>query len=425
MVLSNFLSFMTIFCCIITSLQSNTTDTYKTNLLKALWDLHQYHCGETATCGSSEHVEPSEFVIPVPCCIPCSCLPSCVKQRNCCPWSVNGTSEAPITTSGLDDVVQDDGINKTNDGFGSEVKTVNWNNTDETDDKQRVLDRVHRAITTEKTTKDSETVKMIDIIMPKEKCIRPQVIYKPNKYLDSQAYMMVVNCPEGFNDRLTIDRCIAGMDETSLLDAMPVTSRISGRTYKNKHCLICNEKIQPDHIVEWRCKIVTLGAERKFYFFTNPDKIAGMFIKSPQSFSNIHFVPVEEEMVRRCEAYDVISCNQTGVWDMYDELTESVCLDGYQLPIVSSINKQRLSFRNVGCLHCNVGRDLIVSELKCGYWKNPLGSASSFSVALNLKSTVPGSSNGITSATYIEQDVLQRFPHQSCQPGTLEIQVGI
>ena len=250
-----FLSFMTFICFTVTLLQANSTDFVNEALLTKLLYFHQYHCGDAATCGSSEHVEPSEFLIPVPCCIPCSCLPSCAEQQNCCPFPVNGTLTVPTTKSRMDTIVHENEAKMPNNGLGSVRKDMKtWNRTGENKAELEMgvfgIENI-----TEFSSRDSEVQKMIGIDSAKEKCTRPQAFYRPNIYLDSPAYMMVVTCPGGFKDKLIIAKCSAGMNGVELLDMIPVTSKLSGLTYQNKYCLICNEKFYTmvcRNCVQWR-----------------------------------------------------------------------------------------------------------------------------------------------------------------------------
>ena len=386
-------------------------------LLPKLRELHQYHCGETATCGSSEHMEPSKFAIPVPCCMPCSCLSSCVEQQNCCPWSVNGT------TSELDYPDQDKGESKTNDRLMLDDKDDNehWNHTGVKEEEQHALDRARFANSTELDTENFETSNLKE----HEICIRPQIIYRPNMYLDSEAYKVVVTCPDDFKDKVTIDRCTAELDELSLVDMIPVTSKLSGITYRNKDCLRCNENIQSKQITEWRAEIVSSSKEYNHVFFPNPETIIDIVIKRINGFTNIQFKPVEEKLSKRCVTYDIMSCNQTGLWDIYDALIEKVCLEGYQLPIISTIEKQTLLFKNIACLYCNFGEEMVGNRLICGYWKYKR--LPFFSLSLNLRSTISNSSNRsiLIPAPYIGEDILRRFPHSSCQRGMVYIHVSI
>ena len=217
-------------CTVLTEEQRNETNKESDALLSKLLYLHQDHCGETATCGSSEHVEPSEFVIPVSCCIPCSCLPSCMEQHNCCPWWVNGTRRVLLELHEQNNIVPEIGTNITNDRL---IPQGNDDITLTTNDNKTVIHGMDRASSENRTSEieaDSVALDSNAVKIPTTKCIRPQAIYKRNIYLDSPAYMMVVNCPDKFKDILISDKCTAGVHAASLLDMVPVTSKQSGLT---------------------------------------------------------------------------------------------------------------------------------------------------------------------------------------------------
>ena len=324
------------------TLKRNETDVDNNALLIKLSDLQRYHCGEVATCGSSEHVEPSEFLIPVHCCIPCSCLPSCVEQQNCCPVSVNGTHTVPMTTSGLDNIGIKSGTNTSNNGFILDRKTImSLNDTGDNKTNLHKLDKL-RIESRRQITKDSEGLDMNVLDITNEKCIRPQALYYSNRFMDSQAYMMVVYCPNEFRDKLTIDKCNARMDGAALLDMIPVTSKLSGLTYKNKHCLMCNEKLQAKQFIEWRVEIMSNGVHREHIFIPSLDFIVGTLIQKTMTFSNVHFILGDESLTIPCKAFDIIFSNETGLWDICNVKMEALCLDGYQLPIVSKIGRTLL-----------------------------------------------------------------------------------
>ena len=414
-------------CIAVKSLQTDTTDFDSNELLTKLLELHQYHCGETATCGSSEHVEPSKFArIPGPCCIPCSCLQSCTEQQNCCPFAVNETLETPTTVPQLETSDQDNGINETNNGsiFVSN-DIAGWDKSDENKTDQRTSIRFPIANGTEQNAVGPEVLKLKEMIKEKERCIRPQVLYKPNKYIDSPAYMMVVDCPREFEDKLIIDKCNDGTDDVKLLDMIPVTSEASGLTYKNKYCFMCNEKLQLDLIKEWTVEIISDTSIRALKFFPTPDLI----LDSIPRFSNIHFVPEDEALTRRCESFDIIACNQTGLWDNYNKIIENLCLYGHQLPIISRIDNLPYTFGNIACFHCNTANDTRASRLSCGYYKR--NEHFRHSETLNLRSVFPGRINGrpLVTAPYIELDVLRQLDAQQplsyrhCSAGQLEILV--
>ena len=176
-------------CTDLTEEQSNETNKESDALLSKLLYLHQDLCGETATCGSSEHVEPSEFVIQVPCCLPCSCLPSCLEQHNCCPWSVNGTRRVPLELHGQNNIVPEIGTNITNDRL---IPQGNDDITLTTNDNKTVIHDLDRASSENPTSgfaADYVALNPNAVKIPTTKCIRPQAIDNRNIYLDSPAYM--------------------------------------------------------------------------------------------------------------------------------------------------------------------------------------------------------------------------------------------
>ena len=298
----------------------------------------------------------------------------------------------------------------------------------ETDDNKTDLDELDKLRIENSThiTKDSEGLDMNVFDITNVKCMRPQALYYPNRFLDSQAYMMVVHCPDEFRDKLTIDKCNAGMDGAALLDMIPVTSKLSGLTYKNKHCLMCNEKLQAEIFIEWRVEIVSNGVHREHFFFSSPDLIVEALIQKKMAFSNVNFKPGDESLTRPCEAFDIISCNETGLLDIYNEEMEALCLDGYQLAIISKIGEKPFTLKNIACLHCNTGSELSKERLSCEYWMNKLGLESSFSVKLNLRSLVSDDRNRkpVARAPYIEHDAIQQLSHRRCPAGKLYILVN-
>ena len=291
------------------------TDFDNNALLTKLLNLHQYHCGEATTCGISQHVEPSEIVLLVPCCIPCSCLSSCAEKQNCCLDSRNWTQTVP--TSGRGNTVPENDKNEADNGLIIERKDmVSWNRTDDNKPELhetevlRIENRTHSLL---QRTKYSVALKLNEIDRANETCTRAHVLYRPNLYMDYQAYMMIVTCAVGFADKLIVDKCNARMDDVELLNMIPVTSKHIGLTYNNKHCLMCNEKLQAKHMIEWSAEIVSSGARREHMFLPSPDTIVNNLIETVTTFSNMHFVPGHESLTRHCEANDIISCNQLGL----------------------------------------------------------------------------------------------------------------
>ena len=217
-------------------------------------------------------------------------------------------------------------------------------------------------------------------------CIRPQVFNTPNFYIDSQGYMMVKYC---FQGNEIVDECYDGHFTNDFSKTLPVTSRLTGLTYLNRFCFMCNEGDVINETVAdvWDVMIVHFDNNYDHRFILHPDEFIHHIRVSWKGYINIHFVPRIRNVTQQCEMYDVISCNQTGLWETYDKNVEMVCHNGHSLPILHRISSgyNKLRFKNIACVYCNVG-DSFNSDttLSCGY-RPTTTTSHSFSQTLNLR----------------------------------------
>ena len=331
----------------------------------------------------------------------------------------NGTVEEIGTNTNNNRIVpqEHDHITSTTNDYKRTTKNIQEQDESRSETKTRGI------------TASSEVLNSNAVDMPNTKCIRPQVLYEPNKFLDSPAYMMVVNCPDEFKDKLTNDKCTVGMYAAELLDMIPVTSKQSRLTYKNKYCLACNEKIQEDQLIEWRAEIVSYGVSRERIFFPSPDFIVDILTETQFNNRNVHFVPGDGNLTKSCNTvFDIVSCNQTGLWEVYDQSMETLCLEGFQLPVIDKIDQHRLIFKNIACLHCNTRRGLNEEKLNCVYFtrdRELTRLTRSFSVTLNLKISSSNNSNrSLVLAPYIENEALKHLPYRRCPAGKTYLMVS-
>ena len=59
----------------------------------------------------------------------------------------------------------------------------------------------------------------------------------------------------------------------------------------------------------------------------------------------------------------------TCLLDMYNETMKGACLNGPGLPIIQNVGGKRLLFKNIACLHCNMGADFTGNPNSCGYYE--------------------------------------------------------
>ena len=302
-------------------LHSDITKNETLQEMSLLLELHTNFCGEDVLCkNDSSFWESREEMIPVPCCVPCSCLPTCGDQMYCCP------------TFWKNEVLYDKrhGVR----GTPNEQMT---NHSDVTDDV------IARAEDNKDETIENSVPNSLD---PLTNCIRPQVLYELNRFLDSEAYEMVTTCPVWFKDVATIEKCHAGMDNENLLDMIPVTSTLTGMTYANKYCADCNgiSANATSKFRDWQPSLVAFGMVLRYRSFLRPELIIKEMKTIFQGSDNIHFIPDKTTTPVTCNAYDINLCNQTGLLDIYNETMKSTCENGPGLPIIQSIGSKRLLF---------------------------------------------------------------------------------
>ena len=227
-------------------------------------------------------------------------------------------------------------------------------------------------------------------------CVRPQIQREQNVYLDSLAYRMIGKCPAEQSDTTVDKQCQKGFSNVGFNNIVPVTSYASNMTYVNIHCLKCNENTSLEIKIKYWSPIITIESwGYTHHFFTDPQDTVSYLLKyeyfNGMKTGNIHFVPPNPELLQPCQQYDVTSCNETGLWDVYNKTTEELCLSGYSMPVIRrpSATGTALSFRNMACLYCNqpnesFGKLVIRKGSICLKRKTIFGPTPRFNMTLNV-----------------------------------------
>ena len=392
--------------------QSKSTNNGLDNEMVLLRELHAAFCGEDFLCknDSSYWETPGELVMPKPCCMPCSCSPTCGNRSDCCPaFRDNGTvDDARLETSGA-------------------THEYMTNQNDTTDDAI-----AHSEDISSGTFEDSDTTSLTT-------CVRPQVFYRPNHALDSEAYEMVATCPEWFKDVETIEKCHAGLHKAgpfdvelfdkNLVDMIPVTSILTGMTYANRYCSDCNGVSANGTLKfrDWQPALVAFGADILYRDFLRLELIIEQTARSRRGFDNIHFIPAKAVAPAKCNTYDIQFCNQTGLLNTKNETMMNACLNGPDLPIIHSVGRKRLSVKNIACLHCNMDKDFSGDQNSCGYYEeNLVQQPYMTSMSFNLQSTVSSEQRESSlRASYLGESSLRLLKQGHCPPGYAILQVII
>ena len=146
-------------------------------------------------------------------------------------------------------------------------------------------------------------------------------------------------------------------------------------------------------------------------------------------FCNVHFVPKSKTVVQKCKLYDVTSCNETGFWENYDYTIEKTCNAGETLPVIHTVEGDRLLFKNVACVLCNtLSGTTKNNRLECGYPSVSTSVSTKFH-RQTLSVNYFGSNGPQTadeediSVGYIETAILHNLKSDTCSDGSIELLV--
>ena len=426
---------------------NNTNDS---DILAILLDLHVQHCGDAVMCLETNGtiiIETSTTAFPQPCCIPCSCQPSCVAEQNCCP-SVNilpktsdqstinqshAAQDSPFHTKNKVPQIQKREISETTiltNKYESKSNGTQLAFDDSftfTNGYEQITITPNQGVGTNNADSSNFKPKNNDSIntetLLKTICVRPQLFYKPNSYPDSEAYEMVFYCPPDFEDTLVAEKCRNGDKNENIADVIPVTSKVSGLTYINKHCLFCNEKNSTRIVEEWQIQIIDEKYVYHHQTYKHPQSLKEM---DPVYYYNVHFVPKNPESVKKCKLYDVNVCNETGYWETYNETIRTICHYGHELPIISNVGLNTLVFKNIACMYCNLPQWTVNSQLLCGFMERAtLDERKALTVNFHYLPDYIGTENISFDVAYIKNSIPQNLDIDSCPQGFATVLVSL
>ena len=369
----------------------NIRETANASFSPHLDTLYQEYCGNTTF-----DMDDDRFNHFVPCCIPCSCLPGCQNMQKYCPEVVQLSDEDLNNQESLQTPANFNykNVNIESLLFRDEPSLPNNLNESSNESANSANSNKSREI---KTLLHDE-LDLSDALLANSgrnmsyvggdltDCVRPQIYYKINNHIDSQAYEMVISCPVEFLEVSTKDKCELGLKNDYLGDAIPVTSKLTGISYINQHCLVCNEHNDDKNIsfVIWRPKLVARTTQFRIKFIESRQTVLRDIELYSSVGSNLIFVPPNFVSNSRCLAIDITSCNQTHLWEDYDNLIEEMCDSDTTEPVIHTIDRKRMLFKNLACFICNAGRTV----LNCGYSVKRIQSVSAlnlFSLTLNIQ----------------------------------------
>ena len=192
-----------------------------------------------------------------------------------------------------------------------------------------------KILTTETSTTAKETCKSTYVLMGDGDS------FNKNDDVRKIRYFVTETCPDSESDELLKKKCNGTAAET-LADIIWVSDTTTSKIYKNRFCAECNgvQNHKPwdlvtdcfDLVVEENYSLKISSYPEQCLFVTPPNKRAS---------ENV------------CIAPDISTCNQTGLWDVNDDVTETLCHSNPLLFVEEARGFIANIYRNIFCYKCN------------------------------------------------------------------------
>ena len=195
-------------------------------------------------------------------------------------------------------------------------------------------------------------------------CITPDLIIRPPKNYKSPTipYWMVTRCEHGEN-KAVISKCEHPEIYSSFEYKVPVSDLTTGVLYRNIFCAQCSGVVNSTNLLPWDISLECDGT---------PQLQAGNIIDQMRDHNcSAVFKPLINIAVHKrgmlgklgvnCLnfTYKISTCNETGLWPVYDATTDAACN--------SFIDPFKNYFKNFFCYLCNVERPTAIETHKCGH----------------------------------------------------------
>ena len=208
-------------------------------------------------------------------------------------------------------------------------------------------------------------------------CVLPQLKSVQDRGLESASYnvRMFTVCIEATNSSQDIiDKCENAAHYTDIFSHIPVGDVLSGLTYTNKYCALCHG-IPEDRHEYWTVEITC-----NELFQANDISTIVEDIQATETCNLQYSVPSDSISKRStCSTLLISTCNETGLWQVYDKEVETACL-AYTSPY-------KINYKNVFCFICNID-DVFKANEMCVRLPEPFYTPS-FSAYLVLPSSEP------------------------------------
>ena len=151
---------------------------------------------------------------------------------------------------------------------------------------------------------------------------------------------MTETCPETVQDDFVKDKCTGIVAET-LTDLIWVSDPDTNRIYRNRFCAECHGIRQYQ---EWQISTNCFNL-----------LLMGNYTQKIRAYPgcSLSVIPPNRKAYdKQCLLPDISTCNETGLWQTKDSLTETLC-NSHPLMFVKQFLLRSWVYRNVFCFKCN------------------------------------------------------------------------
>ena len=160
---------------------------------------------------------------------------------------------------------------------------------------------------------------------------------------------MIAKCLSSSPDELVENLCENPDVDVSIYSIIPVTDGINH--FRNQFCAMCNDDTVLSELVAYT---INIGCNSPVAFTYDKMK---QIITDESRECNVTFESPIGNDTHRCIPSLISTCNVTGLWQKYDELTERACK--------FFVDVFNLTYQNMFCYLCNSDTDVMPDQKEC------------------------------------------------------------
>ena len=192
-------------------------------------------------------------------------------------------------------------------------------------------------------------------------CTTPEFVARPpQNYTSPLPYWMVTQCKHGYDNAIK-EKCEHPEVYSSFEYKIPVSGLTTGVLYRNIFCAQCSGVVNSTNLLSWDISLECDGTPQ----LQGGDIIDKMrdhncsAVFKPFNNRAVQKRGLAEKLGSKCVGftYTISTCNETGLWPVYDATTDIACN--------SFIDPFNITYQNYFCYLCNIERPQDIDKHVC------------------------------------------------------------